>query len=487
MLWFQRPGAYPQANDTPVAIPDKTSTIHIPVSGDLAVFEAILNREIPRRLVTIDEPEKICFATKSKLLPDISCKLVGHIDRGPIRLGGSGETITLTMPVNTMIQARNIGGIIKRETATGSMTVTMRARLGLQRDWQPTAKVDIDYQWGEEIGIEALGQRITFGSRVDLEIRKIAGQIEKRLPKLIGQLEARQKAEQIWAAGFTVERAKTDPGIWVRFTPQRIGFAGYRVSERQLIVDLAAEAQNETIFGARPAKPEVTPLPDLMETLPPKGVDVHVPVHIPYSVLQEPLETALGFGEFRTVALANGMETEARFNDVQFFATAKGRLAIGFDLTIISPLPWQDRIEGNVWIVGRPELDPDNKVLSVSDLSVISRTDSTIFNAVTGAIAAEVIDDELIAKIRYDFSPEYDEGLEKADAWLRAQPLEGFVFSGALKSADIDEVHPSPDGFVILARATGDAQMVYRPDEAARLVARRRAERAERKSAAKTR
>lgn len=463
-----------------VDMEEQTSTILIPVGGSLQIFEDILNSDVPWRIADINEPQKICVKTKSKLLPDISCRLSGKVDRGRIKLSGSGQTLKMSIPISATIQAHNIGGIIKRETANGSMMVVLRARLGLRKDWRPTAKIDADYGWGTKMGIDVLGQRIDLSSRVDPEIRKVIAQIERRLPQLIRNLNARKKAQAIWAEGFTSARAKSDPEIWVRFTPQQIGFAGYTIRNRRLVVNLAARAQTETIFGSKPKDPEVTPLPNLMPSLPSKGIRVQVPVHIPYSVFQKPIRRALLLGEFQTVEMDDGAKVQARFNDVEIFGTDRGKIAIGIDLTIKEPIPWLGDVEGKIWIVARPRLDLRKKIIGISNLSVISRTDSRLFNALVGTVSKDEIDKELISKISYNFSKDYDAGLRKADDWLQAEPLEGFVFRGNLISADMQRLHIMPDGLIVQARAAGDGRMYYAPGEAAMLVAKRRQRRIER-------
>ncbi|WOE73887.1 DUF4403 family protein [Alterisphingorhabdus coralli] len=461
---------------------DRTSTVRIPVSGSLSYLAEILNAEVPQRLTTINQPKQICLKTKSKLLPDISCRLKGFVDRGRITLSGSGKTMTIAIPVNLRVEVLDIGDIIKRETVTGAMQVLMRVQPQLSRDWRTTATVDIEYRWTDEIGIDALGQRITFGSRIEPEIRKVAKKIEQRLPQLIQSLNARQKVESIWHAGFTVERAKSDPEIWVRFTPQEIGMADYVFRDGQLIVDLAVQAQTETIFGPEPEKPEKTPLPDLMEQPPARGINVQVPVYIPYDVFEKPLTDIVGMGEYRQVTLEDGTTTEARFNSIEIFGTEGGRLAIGLDVSIKSPVPLINEVEGEIWVVAKPKLDVAAKTIGISDLEVISQTDSTAFNLLAGAISAAEIDEELIAQIRYDFSDHYQEGLVKADEWLAAEPLEGFVFNGSLEGADLKELHVAPDGMVIEVWARGKGRLHYAPAEADGLVAARRARRVKREA-----
>lgn len=208
----------------PLVLKEQASTIRIPVAIPLSELEKAINDEVPQVLERIDEPQQACIKTKSKLLPDISCRLVGNVRRGHIRLTGSGNVLRLTMPVSATVRAENIGKIIKRETATGAMNVTARVTLGLSRDWRPRAKVDADYNWTNKIGIDFLGRRITFASKVDPKLRQILSGLERTLPRHLDKVQARSQVQRIWAKGFTSVRVKTDPQIWARFTPERVGF-----------------------------------------------------------------------------------------------------------------------------------------------------------------------------------------------------------------------------------------------------------------------
>jgi hypothetical protein len=132
----------PSRLETPVTLPDQPSTVRMPISVPLAEIRKAIEDEVPRVLQVIDEPPRVCIKTKSKLLPDISCRLRGQVTRGAIGLSGAGDVITLRIPVSATVRAENIGKLIKRETATGAVVVTTRLRLGLRPDWTPTAKVD---------------------------------------------------------------------------------------------------------------------------------------------------------------------------------------------------------------------------------------------------------------------------------------------------------------------------------------------------------
>jgi hypothetical protein len=118
--------APPRANDT-IAIEPQASLIAVPISADLARLTAALEREIPHRLWSIDKPGQTCVPSeKVKVLfvevktPTIKCRIVGEVTRGKLSLSGSGRTLTLTLPVHAVVRARDIGGVLRQETATAA-------------------------------------------------------------------------------------------------------------------------------------------------------------------------------------------------------------------------------------------------------------------------------------------------------------------------------------------------------------------------------
>ncbi len=461
---------------TPVTLPDQPSTVRMPIAVPLADLKRAIEQDVPRVLQIIDEPPRVCIKTRSKLLPDISCRLRGQVTRGPIGLSGAGEVITLTIPVSATVRAENIGKLIKRETATGAVMVTTRLRLGLRPDWTPVAQVDANYRWTNPIGIDLLGQRITFQSKVDPKLREILNQLERRLPARLARAGVRDKAASIWAKGFRSERVKSEPLIWARFTPQAIGFAGYRVAGGLLTANLSARLKTETIFGERPADPPVTPLPRLEGPLAEQGINMHVPVFVPYGVLEGAANDTLVRPGKRRLKLKNGQTVDATVRKVTIYGSTGGRLAVGLDVELgafgglVAPA-------GQLWFVATPVLDIPGRVLSVRDLTLVGQTDSAVFNALVAAVNQTSLRDQLTASIRYDFARDYQAGLTKADAWLKQQPFEGFVFNGHLIAAAIRDARVAPAGVLISADARAAGGLTWNPARASQLVAERRAAR----------
>ena len=461
---------------TPVTLPDQPSTVRMPIAVPLADLRRAIEDGVPSVLQVIDEPPRVCIKTKSKLLPDITCRLRGQVTRGAIGLKGAGDVITLTIPVLATVRAENIGKLIKQKTATGAVVVTTRLRLGLRPDWTPTAKVDANYRWTNPIGTDILGQRITFQSKVDPKLRQILSQLERQLPGKLAKAGVRDKAASLWAKGFRSERVKSQPLIWARFTPQAIGFSGYRVTGDQLVVGLSARLKTETIFGNKPTDPPVTPLPRLEGPIADQGINMHVPVFVPYGVLEAAAQDALVKPGKRRLKLKNGQTVDVTVRKVTIYGSSGGKIAVGLDL-LLDAVGGLVAPSGTVWFVATPLLDISGRRLSIRELMLVGRTDSAVFNALVSAINDTSLHDQIMAAVRYDFGKDYQSGLTKADAWLREQPFEGFVFNGHLVDAAIRDARVAPAGVLISADAKADGRLTWNPVKAAQLVAQRHAKR----------
>jgi hypothetical protein len=58
-------------------------------------------------------------------------------------LRGEGREIIATLPIQARISARDVGGLLKGETATGAARVQARITIDLDRDWQPRGTVKL--------------------------------------------------------------------------------------------------------------------------------------------------------------------------------------------------------------------------------------------------------------------------------------------------------------------------------------------------------
>lgn len=471
ILWWSRDTNVeppPRVND-PVEVPKQASHIAVPLESDVSALSRALERAIPRTLWTIDRHFDKCVAARRvrifkkdlKVTPDIGCNVVGTVARGAIRLRGEGEEIVADIPIHADISARNVGGVLKGETATGDAMAHARVRLTLREDWTAAATVRLSYAWTTPPGIDFLGQRITFTDQADEKLQPVVRELERTLPQEIAKLDIRSKVSEAWRQSFTsLELNAENPPVWMRVTPQRLSYGGYSLERGKLRLRLGMEAGTETFVGPRPQDPEATPLPPLVRESKGEQLRFFIPVIADYAQLEPVVLKALTKRSQRPFDLPGIGPVTARFDKITAYGTTGGRIAMGLTVNA-RPVGSTTDTLGVVWISARPVNEPGSQKVSFTDLEVRGNT-----NGIGGDILVQLANSPALAgsvadALTQNFTRDFQKLLVKVqraivekregDFVIRAQI--GKVTTGALKAAG--------QGLYLPVWAEGSARVEY--------------------------
>lgn len=462
----------PPRVDTPAELLQRSSTIEVPISVPLSVLEDGLNRRIPTQLWQIDRPDQTCvpaqrlkiFGRKVKVTPALRCRIVGQVTRGRIRLSGRGAALQLTMPVSAVVSARDVGGIIKRETATGSAIVRALATLSINRNWSPAAKVSIAYDWIEPPGINLLGQRIKFAQKADAKLKTVIAGLERELPKELAKLRARDRLADTWKQAFTsIMLNRERPPVWMRVTPRSLGFAGYRVAGGQLQMRLTAEALTETFVGDRPPDPTPTPLPPPSRLAVPRGLHFFIPVLADYRQLEPVVERALDKLARRGITLKRIGKVDAEFGKVTIYATEGGRLAVGIEAKVRALDSALTVTSGEVWLSAIPDNEADSQVVRVSDLKIATRTDNRAADLLIALFDNDSVRENIRTALTHDFAGDYDKVLVAARKAIGHHRQGDFMLSATASTVRNGTLKATGQGLFLMVEVSGKANIRYQP------------------------
>lgn len=462
-------GAPPRAND-PIPVEQIESFIAVPVEADLGNLAAALEQRVPRSLWQIDQPGEACVPSRridigiaTLKTPTIRCRIVGEVTRGPLRLAGSGDQIRLAMPLNAVVRAEDIGGVLARETATARAMAHAVIRIDLARDWTPRGTIDIRYDWQDAPHIDFLGQRIEFTQQADRELRPIIAQLERDLPGEIGRLQVRQQIGQAWRTAFTsVSLNREDPPVWMRITPQQLRYGGYRIEGGRLRLNLGLSAMTETFVGQRPADPDPAALPPLAPLQRESGrLSFFIPVIADYRQLQPVLLEALVERSQRPFDVPGLGPVRARFDKVTLYGTTGGRIAVG--VTFTAQDGEGERASGTVWFTGTPVNDAGSRRVGISGLEITGTTDMTGGDLLLRLANAPGVDSFIAAALAQDFERDFDELLGKvrrAVAEKREGPL---VIRARIEQVSTGKLRAAGQGLYLPVRLTGTAAISVSP------------------------
>lgn len=462
----------PPRIETPAQLPDQTSTIVVPVTADLAELERGLDARTPRLLWRIDRHEPRCvpeqrvkiLGRKLKVTPALGCRIVGQVVRGRIRLGGSGNLLTITMPVAATISARDVGGILKNQTATGAADVRAAARLSVDRGWTPVAKVAIAYDWTNPPGIDFLGQRISFADKADAKLKGVIAGLERDLPRQLATLRTRERLASVWRQAFTSILLNRDrPPAWMRVTPRRLGFGGYRIAGRRLEMVLAAEALTETFVGNRPPDPVPTALPPPSTDMGREGLRFFVPVLADYAQIEPVVARALVKLAAKGIVLTGIGPVDATFGKVTIYATENGHIAVGVRAKVKARSNAFVATKGEIWLSAIPYNDANSQVLRVRDLRIAGQTDSRAVNLLFALFDDEAVLANIRGSLVHDFAGDYRKVLTAAQAAIAGHREGDFVLAATVAKVDNGPVAVTGQGLFLPVRADGRATIRYSP------------------------
>lgn len=462
----------PPRLETPVQLPEAPSSIVVPISAHLSDLERSLNREVPQTLWSIDRVEERCvpaqrlkvLGKRVKVTPDLGCRIVGTVRRGRITLGGSGQNLRLTLPVSATISAENVGGIIRRETATGAATVRGNVRLDIRPDWTPTAKVSINYDWTTPPGVNLLGKRITFVDKADAKLAEVVAKLERDLPKQLRTLNLRDDAAQAWRNSFTsLQLNRENPPVWLRIVPTRLGYSGYQVRGRVLELTVAAQALTQTFVGNRPKDPTPTPLPNLVRQANPPHLAFQVPVLADYAQLEPVLARALAKLAARGIVIPKAGPVDAKFSDITIYATEGNRLAVGITVKAKLKSGFIDATHGRVWLTGMPYNAANSEEVEIRDLRFAANTDRDTVNLLIQLFETPAVTEVIRQSLTQNFAKDYAKVLRSARAAIAERRQGDFILRADIGDVTHGRVVPTGPGLFMPVQAFGTATISYRP------------------------
>jgi len=438
----------------------QTSRVAFPVAADLDLLERRINARLPTTVLTVDERRDRCLP-KAKIR--FSCRLVGQVTRGPLKISGRGDTLKLSMPIRGEIEARDLLGFIGTNEAIGRALVSADVRLALAPDWSPKPTVDIGYRWQQEPGVLLAGHRITFTGLADRELAKLIKTLEAELPRLIADQHRPDKLEEGWRKAHTVVGLNArNPDVWMRVAPKAFGYGGYRIEGRKLELLLELEAATETFVGIKPDAPAPTPLPPLGTLEGETGFRLMIPVVADWTILEGELEKELGKLARKGIPIEDGERLYPRFGRPTLYATRGGRVAVGLPIRVKGPRGLLDT-GGKVWLTGKVSNAPDTQRLIVSDLVIAGDAEGLQGTLLLAIAQAPEVRAAIADELATNFARDFDKLLGKIHRALTDKRVGAFVLNARITDTRNGVIRPLGQGAYLLVEAKGDAGLAWAP------------------------
>ncbi|ABC62477.1 DUF4403 family protein [Erythrobacter litoralis] len=458
----------PVRSDTAPEIADGDTVLVTQVGIPLETIRRALEKDVPRRLYAIDRQMENCvprrnirvFGEDLGRTPKVACRITGQVRRGAISVVGRGDRLIARLPVNATVRARDIGGVIKQETATASAMMEVTVRISVGRSWQPRAAVDLDYRWTREPGIDILGQRITFTEPANRELRGVLREVERSLQREVAKIAIKPVVEKLWSRGFTtLSLSEDNPPVWLTIAPQEAGVGQFRVAGRQLIADVMVAARTRVKVGERPEDVQRKALGPNAGITEGGGFRAVVPVMADYAELEPVLLRELGKLADKGIKREDLGRLELEFEDVEIFATDDDRLAVGIVAEVVpvgrrTGRSW-GRTRGEVWLTGRAATQAGSEVVRIEDLRIFGDMDAISGDVLIRIMRREEVRSAIEAALVEDFRQDYARIAEKVRAGLADVGSGDIRLSITVDAIDHGEVQVTGQGLYLPVEARG--------------------------------
>ena len=440
------------AADKPPLAPDTVppfstvSRISASIEFGLPALATEIDRDIPRRLATIDERVSCVHRRVLFFRVNANCDIYGYVERtAGVSLYGRGDLVYGSVPIHGAIEGQGANRFTARihgETEA-SATIEVEARPELSHDWSLGLNISDGFRWSEPPVMHVMGREIPLSKYAEPRIRSELGVIRERALAAARRLDLHDKASTAWRHAFEPIQLSDNPEIWLQLTPQNASFAGVRADGRVLSGSLELTGSAETVVGQHPAPVTATALPSLgHEVSQPGEFDVILPVRIGYDVMKDKITQVLS-----GMSLAGGMSVR----DAEVYPSS-GKLVVGLRIAKASDT---DATAGQwVYLTGALQVDTDGHAIRLPDLS--ATTDDEGLAALVAPIVSQ-----LREKVSVDYGVAYENLLNAASAKLNRPLKDGYRMEGRLSSAKLEKVYLPADGLELALRASGQLKILY--------------------------
>ncbi len=440
------------AGEKPPVIPDQPSSlttasrISATVEFGLPAIASAIERDIPKRLATIDE--RIGCVNRRVLVFRIraNCDVDGFVDRGPLSLYGRGDRIVGSVPIFGSIEGQGANRFTSRihGDAEGRAVVEVESRPKLSKDWSIDLNFSNSYHWSEPPILHVLGRDIALTRYAEPSIRRQLGRIRAHAREAARRLDLHDKAAKAWEQAFQPVQISQDPPVWLQITPASAAFAGVHASAKNLSGSLELTGTAQTLVGQAPSAVTPTPLPPLGNDVSEPGTfDILLPVRVNYDGLRDKIMQVVAASSAGPVV-----------KEMQIYPSS-GKLVIG--VRVAKPGD-SDAAAGEwVYLSGALNVDTGQQSIRISDLT----GDSSLPD---GSDAAQ-LQNQILGQLKeipdIGYGVAYQNLLNAANERLNRPLKNGYRMEGHLSSAKLDSILLLADGVSIALRVSGELKILY--------------------------
>jgi hypothetical protein len=432
----------------PEPLPQRTSTVNVPVTIPLAEITSLLEQNIPTEIVRwdADDPQFDCYIG--------TCGLRYSYKRRPANVSMAGNEITVSIPGNFMAK------IVRRKPTTrlagcgdGDDPWESKPRINATivskvtpANWRlTTASALVNPPDGLDIGdcrlaIIDFNVDGRINDAVAPKVRDYLAALDARVPQLT---DLRPSAEAAWTR--LNEPMPVAENVWLRVRPEGVALAELRGEGDRIATGIQITANPEIIYGPKPSATEI-PLPGLASVNPDKGFHVLMRVAASYAAINARLA-----GPDGVVGKTYPIDGSRSFR-------VKAAEVYGFGWQAVLRVDLEGWKNGEVYLVGSPKIDPETDTLYVDRFDYTVETKNVFFKLVDAAFH-ENFRRQLEAKLRYPMADSIQRARSQITEALNREIAPRVRLTGAVDDIQPLRVTATEDAFEGLVEMNGQVSI----------------------------
>lgn len=462
------------------------SVITLPIQADLNVLEKYLNDIVPDMLTDINEPNRTCMEAqylktkgipkcrmdgykisckehwiKVKTVPRVKCDVKGWVKRnGPISVSGHGKTLKFAFPVKAQVSTQ--AGI--RETANAAATLYIHATPSINKDWSVSVDIAPHFVWSEQPTVTLLEIiKVNIKNKVEPKLRNKMNAFVKKVPKLLADLEMKEKVHTAWKEIQEPLKINSDSETYLLFKPQSASYSGFNIVDNVLYTTISAKGKTEIILGKPDVNYKKTKLCNLGSIPCEEGkFNFHLPVSITYQELLE-ISNRKFLNKYSIDLIKNSIPGVVKVSNPKIKKTSTGKISISAHINydnrskwikMIDLFDWFD-IDGEITFNGSPRINKETRSLVLDNLVYDSTTNSDLFDILVDAAELQPIKSHLSNLIEYKFGQKIDDGIIRANKALKTFSKDDLNLSASLEMASIEDIMLNEKHITINTKLSG--------------------------------
>lgn len=311
---------------------------------------------------------------------------------GDVEITSQGERLQLKLPIafSGVVSVDGRGGKIfglRNKDIAGKLVLIADLDVNIAPNWCPQIDSKVSYEWISDPKIRLVGKMtLNLRKSVDKALQKKLTELQSKMTELVDCDEFRQTIAEQWRVHNLPVNIKQSTDSTLQITPinASVSDIGIQADHVDIAFELGATIELASVNTGLSNK---LPLPDLTPyNNTPGAVEFSLLLEIPYEQLEDTLANKVVGKTFDSGGSNSLTVTSlALYPNGNLLA-----IDIGFAVSVMKNLY---KTNGHIYITARPEPDPSNNTLNLTNLAFTREIESRVMSALTTLLRQQLLDE----------------------------------------------------------------------------------------------